>query len=58
MAYQTSLVVVERTGSSAEDAAVVVPIMFALLRLVESDESVMKVPLDSEITFERWRRRR
>ncbi|KAL3776608.1 hypothetical protein ACHAW5_007809 [Stephanodiscus triporus] len=59
LAYQTSLVVVERTGSSAEDAAAVVPILLALLRLVESDESVMQVvkesvfPLDSEITFER-----
>jgi hypothetical protein len=45
-------------GSSAEDAAAVVPILLALLRLVESDGSVMKVvkesvfPLDSEITFE------
>jgi len=56
---QTSLVVVEGTGSSAEDAAAVVPILLVLLRLVQSDESVSKVvkdavfPPDSEVSFER-----
>ena len=56
---QTSLVVVEGTGSSAEDAAAVVPILLVLLRLVQYDESVSKVvkdavfPPDSEVDFER-----
>ena len=58
MERQTSLVVVEGTGSSAEDAAAVVPILLVLLRLVQSDESVSKVvrdavfPPDSEVAFE------
>ena len=56
---QTSLIVVEGTGSSAEDAAAVVPILLVLLRLVQYDESVSKVvkdavfPPDSEVDFER-----
>lgn len=58
LSYQSSLVVVERTGSSANDAAAIVPILLTLLRLVESNELVLKAvtdavfPPDSEATFE------
>ena len=59
MELQTSLVVVEGTGSSTEDAAVVMPILLVLLRLVQSAELVLKVMRDAvflsdlEVTFER-----
>ena len=60
MELQTLLVVVEGTGSSAEDAAAVMPILLVLLRLVQSSELVLKVmrdavfPPDLEVTFE-WK---
>ena len=56
--YQTSLVVVERTENSAEDAAAVVPVLLTLMRLVQSNKLVLKVvkdavfPPDSEVEFE------
>ncbi|KAL3815466.1 hypothetical protein ACHAXA_008516 [Cyclostephanos tholiformis] len=59
MEYQTSLVVVERTSSFAEDAAAVVPILLVLLRLVGIHESILKVvkeavfPPELEIEFDR-----
>ncbi len=59
MSYQTSVVVVERTNSVADDAAAVVPILLVLLRLVEFDESILKVvkdavfPPESEIEFDK-----
>ncbi len=59
MSYQTSVVVVERTGCFSDDAAAVVPILLALLRLVELDESIRKVvkgavfPTASEDEFDR-----
>ena len=43
MSYQTSLVVVERTGSSSEDAADVVPILLVLLNLSKSNISVASI---------------
>ena len=58
LSYQSSLVVVERTGSSNNDAAAIVPILLTLQRLVESNELVLKVvkdavfPLNAEATFE------
>lgn len=58
LSYQSSLVVVEKTGSSTNDAAAIIPILLTLLRLVESNELVLKVvtdavfPPDSEATFE------
>jgi hypothetical protein len=58
LSYQSSLVVVERTGSSTNDAAAIVPILLTLLRLVESNELIRKVvkdavfPLNAEATFE------
>ena len=57
MAYQTSMVVVERTGSSSGDAAAVVPILLVLLKLVQSDANALQVvkdevfPPDAEKTF-------
>jgi hypothetical protein len=59
MSYQTSVVVVERTNSFADDAAAIVPILLVLLRLVEFDESILKVvkdavfPPESEIEFDK-----
>lgn len=58
MVYQTSLVVVERTGSSVEDAAAVVPILLVLLKLAKSNASALNIvkgevfPPDSEEAFE------
>mmetsp|Transcript_26089 Transcript_26089/g.62657 ORF Transcript_26089/g.62657 Transcript_26089/m.62657 type:complete len:556 (-) Transcript_26089:143-1810(-) len=58
MAYQTSLVVVEKRGSSAEDAAAVLPILLVLLKLTQSNESALKIakdevfPPDAEDAFE------
>jgi hypothetical protein len=58
LSYQSSLVVVERTGSSTNDAAAIVPILLTLLRLVESNELIRKVvkdaifPPNAEATFE------
>ena len=46
LAYQTSLVVVERTGSSAEDAAAVVPILLLLLKLAQSNQAALKIVKD------------
>lgn len=43
LAYQASVVVIERTGSLADDATAVVPILLALLRLVQSNETALKV---------------
>ena len=43
MSYQTSLVVVERTGRSEEDAAEVVPILLVLLKLVQSNKSALEM---------------
>jgi len=57
LSYQTSLVVVERTGSSANDAAAVVPVLLALLRIVKADEEALEIvrrevfPPDSESAF-------
>ena len=58
LSYQTSLVVVERTGSSSEDAAAVVPILLVLLKLVQSNESALAIvknevfPPDAEEVFQ------
>ncbi|KAL7426012.1 hypothetical protein ACHAXH_000200 [Discostella pseudostelligera] len=58
LSYQASVVVIERTNSSAEDAAAVVPILLALQRLVQSNESAHKVvkeavfPPEDESEFE------
>ena len=58
LSYQTSLVVVERTGSSSEDAAAVVPILLVLLKIVQFNESALTIvknevfPLDAEETFQ------
>lgn len=43
MAYQLSVVVVERTGGSAEDAAAVVPILLVLRKLCQSNASVLQM---------------
>jgi hypothetical protein len=43
MAYQLSVVVVERTGSSAEDAAAVVPILLVLRKLCQSNKSILQL---------------
>jgi len=43
LSYQTSLVVVERTGSSSEDAAAVVPILLVLLNLVQSNKIALDI---------------
>jgi hypothetical protein len=43
MAYQLSVVVVERTGSSAEDAAAVVPILLVLRKLCQSNASILQM---------------
>ncbi len=57
LAYQASVVVIERTNSLADDATAVVPILLALLRLVQSNETALKVtkeavfPLDDEGEF-------
>jgi hypothetical protein len=51
LAYQSSLVVVERTGSSTNDAAAIVPILLTLLRLVHSNELVLKVVKDAVSYF-------
>ena len=58
MSYQTSLVVVERTKNSAEDAAEVVPILLVLLKLVQSNKSALEMvknevfPTDSEVDYQ------
>ena len=58
LSYQTSLVVVERTGSSSADAAAVVPILLVLLKLVQSNESALAIvknevfPPDAEEVFQ------
>jgi len=43
MSYQTSLVVIERTVSSKDDAAEVVPILLVLLKLVQSNKSALEM---------------
>ena len=43
MAYQLSVVVVERTANSAEDAAAVVPILLVLFKLCQSNEAVLQM---------------
>ncbi|KAL7538396.1 hypothetical protein ACHAXR_011412 [Thalassiosira sp. AJA248-18] len=58
LSYQTSLVVVERTGNSSEDAAAVVPILLVLLKLTQSNESALQrvkdevFPPNAEVAFE------
>jgi len=58
LSYQASVVVIERTNSSSEDAAAVVPILLALQRLVQSNESALKLvkeaifPPEDEDEFE------
>ena len=58
MSYQTSLVVLERTGSSSDDAAAVVPILLVLLKLTQSNNTALQMikeevfPPESEVTFE------
>ena len=58
MSYQTSLVVVERTKTSAEDAAEVVPILLVLLKLVQSNKSALEMvknevfPADAEVEYQ------
>jgi hypothetical protein len=57
MAYQLSVVVVERTANSAEDAAAVVPILLVLRKLCQSNAAVMQMvknevfPPESEDNF-------
>ncbi|KAL7537038.1 hypothetical protein ACHAWF_005641, partial [Thalassiosira exigua] len=57
LSYQTSLVVVEKTRSSAEDAAAVVPILLAMLHIVQSNPSAKEAvrdevfPPDAEEAF-------
>lgn len=57
MAYQLSVVVIERTGSSAEDAAAAVPILLVLRKLAQASSSVLKLvqdevfPPDAEEAF-------
>jgi hypothetical protein len=43
MAYQLSVVVVERTANSSEDAAAIVPILLVLRKLCISNESVLQM---------------
>ncbi|KAL7439541.1 hypothetical protein ACHAXM_006758 [Skeletonema potamos] len=43
LAYQLSVVVVERTATSAEDAAAVVPILLVLCKLCQSNAAVMQM---------------
>ncbi len=43
MAYQLSVVVVERTANSAEDAAAVVPILLVLCKLCQSNKAVLQM---------------
>ena len=47
MAYQLALVVVERTGSGAEDAAAVVPILLVLNKLSQANATALKVVKDA-----------
>ena len=57
LSYQTSLVVVERTASTADDAAAVLPVLLALLRIVKSEKEALEIvrrgvfPLKSESAF-------
>ena len=58
LAYQASVVVIEKTNSSADDASAIVPILLALLRLVQSNEAALTVvkeavfPPDDEGDFQ------
>eukprot|EP00956_Cyclotella_meneghiniana_P007853 scaffold10476_cov44-Cyclotella_meneghiniana.AAC.2 len=58
MKYQLSIVVVERTGSGAEDAAAVVPILLVLNNLSQANATVLRVvkdavfPPEAEIMFQ------
>jgi hypothetical protein len=58
MAYQLSVVVIERTGSGAEDAAAVVPILLVLQKLSQASPTVLKIvkdkvfPPDEESVFQ------
>ena len=58
MAYQLSVVVVERTANSAEDATAVVPILLVVRKLCQSNASVLQMvknevfPLELEGSFQ------
>ena len=46
LAYQLSLVVIERTRSSAEDAATAVPILLVLQKLAQANSTALKIVKD------------
>jgi hypothetical protein len=58
LAYQLSVVVIERTDSGAEDAAAVVPILLVLQKLSQASPTVLKIvkdkvfPPDEESVFQ------
>ena len=58
MAYQLSVVVIERTSNSAEDAAAVVPILLVLRKLCHSNAEVLQLvknevfPIELEDAFQ------
>jgi hypothetical protein len=58
MAYQVAVVVVERTGSGAEDAAAVVPILLVLQKLAQANSAALQTvkdavfPPDAEEVFQ------
>ena len=46
MSYQLALVVVERTGSGAEDAAAIVPILLVLQKLAQANSTALQIVKD------------